>query len=66
MTGYGMENATIEGKRLADEAIRYMKEMEKNNIRFQAKYRVIEENEVRFEEIPGRPGKRMIQGPSFP
>ena len=26
-------------------------EMEKNNIRFQAKYRVIEENEVRFEEI---------------
>lgn len=31
MTGYGMENAIIEGKRLADEAIRYMKEMEKNN-----------------------------------
>ena len=26
-------------------------EMEKNNIRFQAKYRIIEENEVRFEEI---------------
>ena len=26
-------------------------EMEKNNIRFQAKYRQIEENEVRFEEI---------------
>ena len=25
--------------------------MEKNNIRFQAKYRQIEENEVRFEEI---------------
>ncbi len=23
-------------------------------------------HEVRFEEIPGRPGKRMIQGPSFP
>ena len=31
MTGYGMENAIIEGKRLADEAIRYMKEMEKND-----------------------------------
>ncbi|MPM96134.1 hypothetical protein SDC9_143291 [bioreactor metagenome] len=31
MAGYGMENAIIEGKRLADEAIRYMKEMEKNN-----------------------------------
>ena len=26
-------------------------EMEKNNIRFQAKYKLIEENEVRFEEI---------------
>lgn len=26
-------------------------EMEKNNIRFQAKYREIEKNEVRFEEI---------------
>ena len=26
-------------------------EMEKNNIRFQAKYRTIEENEVRYEEI---------------
>ena len=26
-------------------------EMEKNNIRFQAKYKTIEENEVRFEEI---------------
>ena len=26
-------------------------EMEKNNIRFQAKYKQIEENEVRFEEI---------------
>ena len=26
-------------------------EMEKNNIRFQAKYKEIEENEVRFEEI---------------
>ena len=25
--------------------------MEKNNIRFQAKYKQIEENEVRFEEI---------------
>ena len=25
--------------------------MEKNNIRFQAKYKLIEENEVRFEEI---------------
>ena len=25
--------------------------MEKNNIRFQAKYKEIEENEVRFEEI---------------
>ena len=30
ITGYGMENAIIEGKRLADEAIRYMKKMEKN------------------------------------
>jgi len=33
ITGYGMENAIIEGRRLADEAIRYMKEMEKNDNR---------------------------------
>ena len=26
-------------------------EMEKNNVRFQAKYRVVEEQEVRYEEI---------------
>nr|WP_319219200.1 protoporphyrinogen oxidase [uncultured Trichococcus sp.] len=32
ITGYGMENAIIEGKRLADEAIRYMKKMEENDI----------------------------------
>lgn len=32
ITGYGMENAIIEGKRLADEAIRYMKKMENNDI----------------------------------
>ena len=31
ITGYGMENAIIEGKRLADEAIRYMKKMENND-----------------------------------
>lgn len=28
ITGYGMENAILEGKRLADEAIRYMKKIE--------------------------------------
>ena len=32
-------------------AARIYREMEKNNIRFQAKYKEIEENEVRFEEI---------------
>jgi len=31
--------------------LRKYEEMEKNNIRFQAKYKQIEENEVRFEEI---------------
>ncbi len=31
ITGYGMENAIIEGKRLADEAIRYMRKMEKDD-----------------------------------
>ena len=31
ITGYGMENAIIEGKRLAGEAIRYMKKMENND-----------------------------------
>ncbi|WP_320165190.1 protoporphyrinogen oxidase [uncultured Trichococcus sp.] len=32
ITGYGMENAIIEGKRLADEAIRYMIKLEENDI----------------------------------
>lgn len=32
ITGYGMENAIIEGKRLAAEAIRYMKKMEENDL----------------------------------
>ncbi|WP_319471931.1 protoporphyrinogen oxidase [uncultured Trichococcus sp.] len=31
IAGYGMENAIIEGKRLADEAIRFMKKMEEND-----------------------------------
>ena len=35
-------------------------EMEKNNIRFQAKYRVIEENEVRFEEIDCEDAEYLI------
>ena len=34
--------------------------MEKNNIRFQAKYRVIEENEVRFEEIDCEDAEYLI------
>ena len=35
-------------------------EMEKNNLRFQAKYRVIEENEVRFEEIDCEDAEYLI------
>ena len=35
-------------------------EMEKNNIRFQAKYRTIEENEVRFEEIDCEAAEYLI------
>lgn len=31
ITGYGLENAIIEGKRLAHEAIRYMKQLENND-----------------------------------
>jgi oxygen-dependent protoporphyrinogen oxidase len=31
ITGYGLENAIIEGKLLANEAIRYMKQLENND-----------------------------------
>ena len=34
--------------------------MEKNNLRFQAKYRAIEENEVRYEEIDGDDAEYLI------
>ena len=35
-------------------------EMEKNNLRFQAKYKLIEENEVRYEEIQCEDAEYLI------
>ncbi len=36
------------------------------DIRSQWESAALPKHEIRFEEIPGRPGKRMIQGPTFP